>query len=199
MTGRRISTIMAMAIVFAALLAGCDRGPRRGADETVTNNSASAAGRIVEPTPPARSIMQPSVIPEPAPTPPPLARISETIYFAEGGFQLDDAARAVLDQLIANPTMASGGAIILRGSSDSAGSDRDNIDMSRKRGEAVAAYLTAKGIAPERMTVIALGEGRAIAPNVNLDGSDNSDGRARNRRVDIAVVPGASAEVADED
>jgi hypothetical protein len=33
---------------------------------------------------------------------------------------------------------------------------------------------------------------------VNLDGSDNPEGRARNRRVDIAVSPGASPAAADE-
>jgi OOP family OmpA-OmpF porin len=38
--------------------------------------------------------------------------------------------------------------------------------------------------------VIALGEARPVAPNANLDGSDNPGGRARNRRVDITVSPG---------
>lgn len=197
MTGRQIS-MAAMTAALAAMLAGCrDQETQPGADKSVTNRPTPTVRHDVEPAPTARSIMQPSVIPEPEPTPPPLAPVSETIHFAAGGPRLDDAAKAALDQLIANPTTASGGAIILRGSSDSAGSDRDNLITSRKRGEAVAAYLEEKGIARGRLTIIALGEGRPVAPNINLDGSDNPEGRARNRRVDITVNPGSIAAAAD--
>ena len=61
---------------------------------------------------------------------------------------------------------------------------------SKKRAEAVAHYLEKHGVAKDRITVIALGEGRPIAPNAKLDGSDDPEGRARNRRVDISVTPG---------
>lgn len=190
MNGRSIS---AAGIVAVLALAGCgDRAAQQGANETGTKNRAAVA-QPVQPTPAPRSIMQPSVIPEPTPTPTPPEPVSRTIPFPDGGSQLDDAAKAMLDQLIANPTTASGGMIVLRGSSDSAGSDEDNLVTSRKRAEAVAAYLKAKGIAPDRLTIIALGEGRPAAPNVKLDGSDNPDGRARNRRVDIVVSPGVKA------
>jgi OOP family OmpA-OmpF porin len=37
------------------------------------------------------------------------------------------------------------------------------------------------------MRVIALGETRPIAPNAKPDGSDDSAGRARNRRVEIEL------------
>ena len=197
MTGRRISTA-AMAAALIVALTGCgDQKTQRRGEESATNRQSPIANRTIEPTPAARSIMQPSVVPEPTPTPTPLAPLTETIRFAAGA-RLDDAARAVLDQLIANPTTASGGPIILRGSSDSAGSDQDNLIMSRKRAEAVAAYLETKGIAPDRLTVVALGEGRPVAPNVKLDGSDDPEGRARNRRVDIAVSPGASPAAVDD-
>ncbi|HET8750231.1 MAG TPA: OmpA family protein [Sphingomicrobium sp.] len=198
MTASRLSTA-AMALAFFAALTGCgDQKAQQRSEETVANRQAPATDRKAEPTPPARSIMQPSVEPEPSPKQPPLAPIKETIHFAGGGARLDEAAKTVLDRLIANPTTASGGAIVLRGSSDSGGSDHDNFIVSRKRAEAVAAYLEEKGIAPDRLTIIALGEGRPVAPNVNLDGSDNPEGRARNRRVDIAVSPGASPAAADE-
>jgi OOP family OmpA-OmpF porin len=59
--------------------------------------------------------------------------------------------------------------------------------MSRKRAEAVRDYLAGKGIARTAMTVIARGETRPIAPNARPDGSDDSAGRARNRRVEIFV------------
>ncbi|MBX3594006.1 MAG: OmpA family protein [Sphingomonas sp.] len=106
--------------------------------------------------------------------------------------RLNDAARAQIDTLLETPAMQAGGAITLRGHSDSRGSDGDNLVASRKRAEAVAAYLTAHGVAADRIAVIALGETRPIAPNANLDGTDNPDGRAKNRRVDIVVDPPAA-------
>ena len=59
-------------------------------------------------------------------------------------------------------------------------------------------YLESKDVAPDRISVIALGETRPIAPNANEDGSDNPEGRARNRRVEIEVQPPASGEQPDE-
>jgi OOP family OmpA-OmpF porin len=48
------------------------------------------------------------------------------------------------------------------------------------------------------MTVIGLGEDRPVAPNAHLDGSDDPEGRARNRRVEIEVTPvPAEADTAD--
>jgi OOP family OmpA-OmpF porin len=185
----------ATAVALALLLAGCGQEGTRGANEGADAGAPSSIERNAQPPAP-RSIMPPSAAPAPSP-PPPLAPITESISFAQGGSELDDAAKAALDRLIASPTTASGGAIVLRGSSDSAGSDGDNLAVSRKRAEAVAAYLAEKGIAPDRLTLIALGEGRPVAPNVNLDGSDNPEGRARNRRVDVTISPGEAAATAD--
>ncbi len=74
------------------------------------------------------------------------------------------------------------GRLVLRGHSDSEGDDAANRIMSRKRAEAVRDYLARKGLERSRMSVIALGETRPIAPNAKPDGSDDSAGRARNRR-----------------
>ena len=85
---------------------------------------------------------------------------------------------AFLVALVLSLPVAAQGAIVLRGSSDSRGSDADNKAASKRRAEAVARYLEAHGVAKDRLTVIALGEDRPVAPNANLDGSDNPAGRA---------------------
>ena len=103
--------------------------------------------------------------------------------------KLSDEARSILDELLTQEVIGAGGAVIIRGHSDSRGHDGDNLVASAKRAEAVANYLREKGIQEQRMKMIALGEGRPIAPNVNLDGSDNEEGRAKNRRVEIEVLP----------
>ena len=51
------------------------------------------------------------------------------------------------------------------------------------------AYLESKGVDPERIEVIALGERRPAAPNATLAGEDDPEGRALNRRVEVEVTP----------
>jgi OOP family OmpA-OmpF porin len=112
-----------------------------------------------------------------------------TIGFPQGGGGLNSESKAVLDRLAADP-MVRGGRLTLRGHSDSEGDDEANRVMSRKRAEAVRDYLARKGLDRSRMRVIALGETRPVAPNAKPDGSDDSEGRARNRRVEIDVDRG---------
>ena len=113
-----------------------------------------------------------------------------TIGFPEGGAGLGGEAKAALDRLAADAAVKKG-RLVLRGHSDSEGDDAANRIMSRKRAEAVRDYLARKGLDRSRMSVIALGETRPIAPNARPDGSDDSAGRARNRRVEIELDRGA--------
>jgi OOP family OmpA-OmpF porin len=117
------------------------------------------------------------------------------VSFASGP-ALDDAARATLDGFAAKAGADS--ALVIRGSTDSRGADTRNRAVSLRRARLVADYLASKGIAKDRMTVIGLGEDRPVAPNAHLDGSDDPEGRARNRRVEIEVTPAApEADAAD--
>jgi len=205
MIDRRIVAHMAAGLAMAAFT-GCqqqgDAGSNQAAPAPRGRTVFGAPAPTPSPTPPPqvtpspRSIMQPDVIEKPI-VPPPLMPVAATIGFPDGGSRLDAAARQQLDALIANPVTASGGPIVLRGSSDSRGSDADNKAASKRRAQAVATYLEQHGIAGDRLTLVALGEDRPVAPNANLDGSDNPEGRARNRRVDITIQPGDEAAPAD--
>jgi OOP family OmpA-OmpF porin len=202
MTHRHTLTASALA---GLALAGCQQANQKDGNaaapatgnRTVFGAPAPAPRPTPVPsaTPSPRSIMQPDIVATPIAPPPPMP-FDATIGFPEGGAKLDDAATQALDAVLANPVTATGGAIVLRGSSDSRGSDADNKAASKKRAEAVAHYLETHGVAKDRLTVIALGEDRPVAPNANLDGSDNPAGRARNRRVDITVSPGGAPEPA---
>lgn len=137
---------------------------------------------------PGTSVMRPSVVAKAGPPAREQVRpATATVSFAAGTTSLDDQARAVLDALLDEPAMAAGGTLVIRGHSDSRGHDGDNLVASRKRAEAAGDYLAEQGVARERINIVAIGEGRPVAPNVNLDGSDNPGGRARNRRVEIEV------------
>ncbi|MEG8040298.1 OmpA family protein [Sphingomonas sp. LR60] len=140
-----------------------------------------------------KSIIRPDIEPSPTPTPP--AKPAEmTVGFPAKGYDVDPAGMARLDELIADPVLRLGGPITIWGHSDSSGSDAANLLSSRRRAEAARDYLLKKGVPADRISVIALGEARPVAPNRNLDGSDDPEGRAKNRRIEIKVgLPDAVA------
>ncbi|KQO49919.1 hypothetical protein ASF14_13440 [Sphingomonas sp. Leaf257] len=148
----------------------------------VSGNAVAAE----EPEEAKKSIIRPDVEPSPTPTPP-AEPVELTVPFPAKGAQPDPAGIALLDTLAADPVLALGGPITIWGHSDSSGSDASNLIASRKRAEAARDYLVKRGVAAERITVIALGEARPIAPNRKLDGSDDPEGRDKNRRVEIKV------------
>ena len=74
--------------------------------------------------------------------------------------------------------------IIVEGHTDSRGSDTANLSLSRSRAEAVGRYLTDElNIESFRVRAMGFGETRPIANN------ETEQGRARNRRIDVRIVP----------
>jgi outer membrane protein OmpA-like peptidoglycan-associated protein len=71
----------------------------------------------------------------------------------------------------------------VKGHTDADGSDEYNLDLSQRRAEAVAEYLTSQGLNPERFEVRGLGEARPVASNAT------ARGKQQNRRVEIEIVP----------
>ncbi|MET4132544.1 outer membrane protein OmpA-like peptidoglycan-associated protein [Porphyrobacter sp. MBR-155] len=173
----------ATALALVAALAACRQDPGSSPTPEPTDDPAAQP----EPAPhasSAKSILRPSMA---ATEKAPLAPISRTITFGFQANGLDDSARSTLDQLLETEELQAGGRITLRGHSDSRGSDEDNRRASIKRAETVRDYLIEHGVDKARITVIGLGEDRPLEPNSLADGSDNPAGRARNRRVEIAV------------
>ena len=74
------------------------------------------------------------------------------------------------------------------GHTDSIGTDEYNQKLSERRAQAVYDFLTTNGIDSSRLVgPVGYGESRPIAPNTNEDGSDNPEGRAKNRRTELNV------------
>ncbi|MGE4430972.1 MAG: OmpA family protein [Sphingobium sp.] len=188
------------------MLAGCEGGkPDREESAAAENIADAAMGNAASEDSvnaaaahASRSIIRPSVV-QPA-TPPKPEPAAITIPFPDRGMKLDEAGQGQIDALLEQPIMAEKGPIVLRGHSDARGSDADNLVASRHRAEAVRDYLLAKGVAADRITVIALGEYRPVAPSAKPDGSDDPDGRAKNRRVEMEVgLPPADTGAAPAD
>lgn len=74
------------------------------------------------------------------------------------------------------------------GHTDSKGSDSYNMELSKKRAESVIRWLVEKEALPsEQMKPMGYGETKPVAKNENADGSDNPEGRAKNRRVEVLI------------
>lgn len=78
------------------------------------------------------------------------------------------------------------GTILIVGHTDSKGGDAYNKKLSLARAEAVKNWFEARGLQQDYQTD-GQGATRPIAPNSNADGSDNPEGRAKNRRVEIVI------------
>lgn len=81
----------------------------------------------------------------------------------------------------------------IHGYTDSKGTDDYNLKLSQRRAEAVAAWLTRSGVATELLATKGFGETNPVAFNQKADGSDNPDGRQKNRRVDVLLARQFSA------
>ncbi len=112
----------------------------------------------------------------------------ENIYFDFDKYDIRTDAATELDKLVQllsdNPEIK----IEMGSHTDSVGSLSYNYELSRNRAEATVAYLIRKGIAPDRLTARGYGEEFPIARNTNRDGTDNPDGRARNRRTEFKII-----------
>lgn len=78
--------------------------------------------------------------------------------------------------------------IKIAGHTDGKGNDAYNNDLSKRRAQAIANWLSANaGINSKQMLVSGFGKTKPVAPNTNPNGSDNPAGRAKNRRVEITI------------
>jgi outer membrane protein OmpA-like peptidoglycan-associated protein len=119
-------------------------------------------------------------------------RLPSDVLFAFGSAALSPAAQTALDSLVAQVT-GKAGTVIAQGNTDSIGDDPSNQRLSEQRANAVSQALQQKLGADFDYTPVGFGETKPIAPNTRPDGSDNPDGRAQNRRVDVVVKTAASA------
>lgn len=167
----------------------------RNASWTPATAARGCDGALVPPPPAAAPAPAPAAAapaapaarpPAPAPAPQPPAATKVT-YAADAFFDFDKAVlkpegRAKLDDLVGKVKDINLEVIIAVGHTDSVGSDQYNQRLSVRRAEAVKAYLVSKGIEKNRVYTEGKGEKQPVADN------KTSEGRAKNRRVEIEVV-----------
>jgi outer membrane protein OmpA-like peptidoglycan-associated protein len=106
----------------------------------------------------------------------------KNVFFVQSKAELKPESYPELDRLVAilreNPTME----IELQGHTDNLGNANANLDLSKKRVDAVKKYLVEKGIASTRITGKGFGGSKPVAP------SDTEANRQLNRRVEFKVT-----------
>ncbi len=73
--------------------------------------------------------------------------------------------------------------VIIKGHTDSEGSESFNQQLSEQRADRVRNFIIAEGVAPSRITSLGFGESLPVATNASREG------RAQNRRVELEIRP----------
>ena len=98
-----------------------------------------------------------------------------------------DAQMKIQDMSQVLNNQAQGRRVSIEGHTDSIGSDAFNQQLSERRAENVAMTLENSGVSPNSVITKGYGKRYPVAPNTNPDGSDNPEGRAKNRRVEVVI------------
>ncbi len=78
--------------------------------------------------------------------------------------------------------------VLIEGHTDGKGTHPYNMKLSENRALSVKNWLVQNaGVDPSRITTQGWGETKPVAPNTNPNGSDNPQGRQKNRRVGITL------------
>jgi outer membrane protein OmpA-like peptidoglycan-associated protein len=82
---------------------------------------------------------------------------------------------------------AKGGAVRIEGHTDAKGNDAYNQKLSERRAASVKNWFVAHGLNNMKFSTEGFGAKKPVAPNTKPDGSDDPDGRQKNRRVELVI------------
>jgi len=119
-----------------------------------------------------------------------LVNLPNGVTFDTDSTVIKPAFRDTLDRVAQSLTQYPNSLIDVYGHTDSTGSDAYNMTLSQNRAQAVADYLSSRGVAPARIRAQGFGKTRPVASN------GTEEGRAANRRVEIKIVPVTQDDVA---
>lgn len=115
--------------------------------------------------------------------------VLNNIFFDFDKWDLKDESRTELKRAIELLNKYPNMKVELEGHTDNKGPEEYNQTLSEKRINAVKEFMIKNGFDVNRIAkVTGYGELQPIAPNTNADGSDNPQGRAKNRRVEFRLV-----------
>lgn len=103
--------------------------------------------------------------------------------------EIKPEAERVLARAAAFVRERAAGVVRIEGHTDAKGADAYNQRLSERRAAAVKTWFaTAGGLATVVFSTKGFGARQPVAPNTKADGSDDPDGRQKNRRVEIVIT-----------
>lgn len=115
--------------------------------------------------------------------------VVQNIYYDFFESYLTDTAKSVIDKTIYNVLKKYPNIIIeVSSHTDARGDDLLNDKLSQARAQSVVDYLILKGVDRDRLVARGYGKHYPIAPNINSDGTDNPEGRQKNRRTEFKII-----------
>jgi outer membrane protein OmpA-like peptidoglycan-associated protein/tetratricopeptide (TPR) repeat protein len=103
------------------------------------------------------------------------------IYFATNSAQLSAKSLFILNEFIDFLKDNNSIRVDIHGHTDDVGDDTFNMDLSKRRAQAVYDYLVSKGIPSRRLSYKGFGKTRPVADN------STEEGRAKNRRTEFVI------------
>jgi outer membrane protein OmpA-like peptidoglycan-associated protein len=107
--------------------------------------------------------------------------------FRSGKSTINPSALSTIENFVGEISASQGSRVIIEGHTDNIPTGKlniDNKDLSLRRARAIANILVARGISPDRISAIGYGDTHPI------DSNDTEQGRAKNRRVEVKLMPG---------
>ena len=105
------------------------------------------------------------------------------VYFETNKYNINSTSQEALDKLVAVFKEYPETNILVVGHTDSVGAEEYNMTLSKNRANSVTDYLLNQGVSKDRLTTNWFGETQPKHDN------STPEGRAKNRRVNIAVLP----------
>ncbi len=114
--------------------------------------------------------------------------LGERIRFEAKGNRIPPSANRMLDGigrvLAENPETR----IEIRAHTDDQGDSSYNQALSQRRADAIRAYLIGRGVIPERISGVGLGESSPLTPTAKGRSPSRTD-RVKNRRIELIIEP----------
>lgn len=131
---------------------------------------------------------QPETAPDAPAAPPQIVTLDSLSLFDVGQYTLKTGATKVLVDALLNIKAKPGWLIVVSGYTDNTGNPEQNQKLSLKRAESVRDWmLQTSDISPTCFAVQGYGQNNPVADN------QTAEGRAKNRRVEIRLLPHANA------
>jgi len=121
-----------------------------------------------------------------------LVNLPDGVTFATGSYTINSTFQNTLDTVANSLRQYPDSLIDVYGYTDSTGSDAFNQRLSEQRAQAVAYYLTSRGVSSARIRSQGFGED----PSYFVGDNSTPEGRSLNRRVEIKIIPISQEDVA---